>query len=872
MLIALVSLLAAATTFEPTVTHQVLASDGLVPKLELGVLSEPLRGELTGAARAWGLAHGARYGLPAGSTLRVAEAFGTRFGGSVHLVQQLGDLDVYGAKLVVTVDLGQRVVQVASSLVHPSRVRGEWAITAAEAQRRAAATVPFPALQADGTPYGGSKRAWFAVGDELHAGYLARVPSLDVRTNWYVAVDAVTGEQIFAQNRVYHGALTANVYPISPGGLDAGVGATPTQKVDLTHADGGSMVGTLCGEPLPDGGVLDVPNDGGHLCGDQLMSFNCCPALGCSTAPDAGPRRAAGITTVNLGGFDVQVRYNVAVCDRVHSASNDPSLNDGGSYEYRPVDPPVNKTVVDPSDLANSDPFAEVHAFYHVNRVYDWVRQLSATPLAGQPALLPFKMRDEKRTPPLRPAVWSNVMFPNFQELQGQFPACLNPMNPPCTANTLSRVDNAAFMPVEQIAQLPLPEFSTGVDTLMIFQGNAADAAYDSMVLQHEFGHGVVYATANLSLDALAIDARSANNESGALHEGFADYIAAAFNNQAEVGPYFGPRALAASGAPGVQQESFLRTLNNTYACPDVLWGEVHQDSQHVSAALWKGRVGPFAGTDNGHTFDAAFYAMLVSLAPNADFAAVAAAMAQKVGVAFPGIATASAQMTGFFTQKGVIGCSKVLDVTGATARRLYYAVSSPPAALNNSMIPGPIQFHFRVPNGASKVDIGGVGGGGGLLGAPKAPTMLAKANRPITFTAQGAALINDADSNGAAAVNAQTGAVTGSLALAVPCGATQELFVSLAAQGGGSTVQGLTLTVTPLASCTLDAGADGGSGTDGGSDADAGQQTTTGPAVGPDGTTSGPTGQGCGCASAELSPLLGLAALALRRRRAKQG
>jgi len=862
MLTALVSLFAAASTFQPTVTQQVMAPDGLAPKLEIGVLSEPLRGELTGAAKAWGLANGARYGLPAGATLRVAEAFGTRWGGSIHLVQQLGDLDVYGAKLVITVDLDQRVVQVASSLVHPAKVRGEWAIGPAEALRRAAASVPFPALQADGTPYGGSKKALFAVGDELHAGYLTRVPSIDVRTNWYVAVDAVTGEQIFAQDRVYHGALTANVYPISPGGLDAGVGVVPTQKAELTHADGGPLVGDVCGEPLRDGGIIDVSNDGGFLCGTQLMAFNCCPSEGCSTAPDAGPRRAAGTTTVSFGGFNVNVTYDVAVCERLHRASNNPEVNDGGSFEYTPVDPPVNARVVDPADPSNSDPFAEVHAFYHVNRVYDWVRQLSATPLAGQPALAPFKMRDEKRMPPQRPAVWANVMFPNFQELQGQIPGCLAPGNT-CRANTLLRLDNAAFMPVEQIAQLPLPEFATGVDTLMIFQGNSADAAYDSMVLQHEFGHGVVYATANLSLDALAVDARSANNESGALHEGFADYIAAAFNNQPEIGPYFGPRALAGTGAP-VQQETFLRTLNNTYACPDVLWGEVHQDSQHVSAALWKGRVGPFIGTDNGHTFDAAFYAMLVSLAPNADFASVAAAMAAKAAVAFPAIGNASAQMTGFFTEKGVIGCSKVLDVTGATVTRPYYGISSPPATLGNSVIPGPIQFHFHVPNGVSKIDIAGAAGGGGLLAAPKAPTILVKANHPVTFAAQGQTLINDADSSGATQANAQTGALTGSLALNVPCGAAQELFVTLGAPGGGSTVQRLALTVTPLASCTPDAGTDGGT--------DAGQQTSTGPSIGPDGTTSGPVGQSCGCASAELGPLLGLAVLALRRRRAKQG
>lgn len=48
-----------------------------------------------------------------------------------------------------------------------------------------------------------------------------------------------------------------------------------------------------------------------------------------------------------------------------------------GDYRYAPVDPPTNRTTVDYDNPANSDTFAHVHAFYHVNRVYDWVRGLS---------------------------------------------------------------------------------------------------------------------------------------------------------------------------------------------------------------------------------------------------------------------------------------------------------------------------------------------------------------------------------------------------------------------------------------------------------------------------------------------------------------
>ena len=276
-------------------------------------------------------------------------------------------------------------------------------------------------------------------------------------------------------------------------------------------------------------------------------------------------------------------------------------------------------------------------------------------------------MRDERRTPAQKPAIWSNVMFPNFNELQTNlmdFPACFQ--SPPCVtrADTLIRVDNAAFFPRENFSQLPVPGFDTGVDTLMIFQGNAADAAYDSTVIQHEFGHGVVYATAELSFSSAAFDARSANNEGGAMHEAFADYIAAAFNDVAEIGTYFGPRVYRAAGVPaGTSADDYLRTMNNSFSCPDVLWGEVHQDALHVAGALWAGR-NALRGTDNGARYDAAFYAMLVSISPTADFAQMATAMTARVKQAFPTVATAEAQMTAIFQTKGVIGCSKVIDVT----------------------------------------------------------------------------------------------------------------------------------------------------------------------------------------------------------------
>ena len=849
-------------SFTPQPTQLIVSPSTGALRLELGLLSAPLPGELSPAVLNWALSQRQHYGLPAASSLRSSDAFGTRFGASFHLIQTVGELEVYQGKLVLTLDDKRQVVQVASSLVPFTQVLDGETLTIDQAMQQAAGSLPLVALRPDGVPYGGAKAYYFAVGSELHRGFLANVQSLDITKNWYVAIDSVTGQQLFRQNRVHSAALDATLYALSPGGLDAGVGRGATVSRELRHADGGTMIGDTCVTLQTDGGFRSFPNDGGQLCGDQLMMYNCCPTENCMA--DAGPRRAAG--TVNFMGIPVQ--YDVAVCDRLRRASN--LTNATPDYAYTPVDPPTNRTTVLASDLANSDPFAEVHSFYHVNTVYDWMRTLSsrAQPIfMGNPAIIPFKMRDERRMPAVKVAVWTNVMFQNFQELFANG-NCL--LNPPCRANTLARVDNAAFFPRENFQQIPLPGFDTGADTLMIFQGNAADAAYDATVIQHEFGHGAVYATAALTFDDTAFDLYSANNEGGALHEGFADYIAAAFNNVPEVGPYFGPRVTAGQPtAPGVRSDAYLRSMDNTHACPDVLWGEVHQDSMHVAGALWQARQNVFQGTDRGNTFDAAFYAMLVSITPNADFAMVASTMAMRVATAFPSIPTAAAQLTTIFQGRGVVGCSKVLNVVAGTFPRIYYGIPTAPASLGSSLMPGPIQFKIPATAGALRVRLTASAGGGGGLGGGAAPVvrLLAKVGAPIRFTPLNSSLSNNRDVETNAVVNGSS--VTATATISVPCGS--DIYVTLASPGDGANLQNVALAVDPLVNCMLpvDAGTGGGSGSDAGTGGSTG--TTTLPSVGSGNTTEQPNAKvGCGCTSPAdfAAPLLGLMLLLSRRRR----
>ncbi len=321
------TLLCAGGTFSPAITtqqniHVSIVAGGQQPRLLVGRLSEPLSGELSAAVEQWANANRALLGLPASVTLSKSTAFGTRFGASFHLKQQVQGVDVHDGETVVTLDQQSRVKMVSQSPLDFSAVVVAWNVSGQAALATAAARVPFAELRRDGTPYGGMRGELFKVNGELHAAWWLFVPAADRAHAWYAAVDATTGELLFVQDKMLHSSLSAKVYASSPGGLDAGVGVAPTVDVELTHDDGGSMV------------LANV--DGGYLTGDRLIAYNCCVNQDCSTDPDAGSARAQG--TLNFMG--VTVNYDTAVCQRLQRASNDPARHASGDFVYTPVDPP----------------------------------------------------------------------------------------------------------------------------------------------------------------------------------------------------------------------------------------------------------------------------------------------------------------------------------------------------------------------------------------------------------------------------------------------------------------------------------------------------------------------------------------------------
>lgn len=776
-----------------------------------GVLTPPLVGTPGEAALRYAQSRRDELGLDARSTLAVGPMFSTRFGGSVHLIQRVDGLEVRGGRVIVTLDEQQRVVRMSSSLKRFVTAQTTPRLSAQRALAIATHEVDGALLSSSGVPYGGAQPFAFLVGDALHAGFLTWVPTLKSSESWHVAIDAVTGDVLQVEDRA-HAANAAKVYASSPGGLQAGIGVTPLIDVDL-------------GAGLPDGGFLT---------GERIRALNCCPTEGC--LPDAGPRRVQG-QTQTFGGV---VSYDVAICDQRQRATNDPAVHASGDFVYAPVDPPntVAPSLAQPADY---DEFAEVHAYYHVSKAYDAVRALSQGPVARDGGFSPFVMRN---TGGDLPAVWVNVSDPDFQNAmqnaQGVY-----------VSNTLSRTDNAMFVARENMEYLLLPPLRLASDALVIYQGAKVDFAYDGPVLWHEFGHGVIHSTSNWDT-VVSFDARSANNESSALHEGIADLLSVMTSgNDPVVGAYVGPRL-----DPNM---SAIRNVANNFRCPDVLWGESHEDSMHFTGAVWEARQQHFQGLDQGRTFDAALYAAIVSFPPDVNFAKAAEIITASVAQAFPSMNDARTKMQAAFDGRGATNCSKVLDVTDSLTRPRYYfniAGTQFAQVADGSAVPGPYQFKIHVPAGAKSVTVRApyqVGGGSTTARLE----VLAAADRPITFVKNGTALANDAQKKVVPTV--ANSVMTGKVAIDVPCGG--DLYFAVAnTSRRDRPLQNLSYSFEPADSCgTPDAGME----------ADAGMTEPPQPLrLTGVGDALGPQLPGCGCTAVEPLALLPTLLWFVRRRR----
>ncbi|MGI5865041.1 MAG: hypothetical protein ACOX6T_23720 [Myxococcales bacterium] len=830
---------------------RVVERDGLV-RLATGIQAAPLAGDPALAARRFALQHRDALGLR-GAELESPRVSRLRTGEVVRFKTSYRGLPVIGAQVAVALDAEGRVRRVASSArpIHGEEVtravQGTDALAFVASDLRSLMTE-------DGKPAGAFRDVFYVRAGIARLAYELHVATLNPLENVYALVDAETGELVSRENRVYF-SDDAKVWQTNPGATEG----EPLVTQSLTDF-------------LPPTAERDPE---GRLAGTLLDALSCCARAECN------PQNPINVITGTISMGPFQLPFEAQWCDLRPRASN--TLDGRTDYDYSADDPlgidppqdPATTGLTIGDDAADRDTFAEVHGFYHANRAYQFFRSL------GDPG---FLLRDGQQDPPRKTQIWANFLIPDAFTWPPQttpggvlfFPLVRIPSG------------NAAFMPRESWAELPI--FTTAnlpqTDAIVLFQGTAADSAYDGEVIYHELTHGVVFSTANLSGPHL--DQYGALDEAGSLHEGFADYFAGAMTGDPAMAEWFG--AMVSEGAS-------LRSLDNDFRCPDLLIGEVHNDSMHFSGATWSLRQ-QFLGADSGKTFDTAVFDALKTLVPASGFAETVEAIADEVEAAFASTPGARDTVLAEYRARGVIECVKVIEYVEPRAE--YWLPGT--ASGYSPLAPGPLQLKLVVPEGAQSLSIAarlgpslGIGLGGGQVQV----RALVSVGQPVRYAGEPGHLLHDAQIVKTLAVGAGE-TLSAEVALEAPRGG--EVFVSIAnAAADGLGLLDLTLAAEALRPETdaglpdasepdaalepdasepdagevedagADAGADAGPKPDAGSlppDAGAGQQDAgSQPPPAPSAED-----EGCGCAAGGAAPALYAAACAglalLRRRR----
>jgi hypothetical protein len=349
--------------------------------------------------------------------------------------------------------------------------------------------------------------------------------------------------------------------------------------------------------------------------------------------------------------------FNFHVCDEIHKAEADRGLD----FLY---DPPSANS---PERL--EDEFAEVQAFYHINKIYDFMGSL------GFDTLVPSTRGQPKQ-------LWATVNYRPPIALDYPDPSSWERAQDPYAA--LVPMDNAFFMAAAGSGYF----LERDRDSLIIGQGVVIDFANDGDVIYHEFVHAVVNSTARLgyaTLDEYGLDIGP-----GAMNEGYADYFSSALTGDAKVGEYAGRAFADSTGA--------IRDLENADVCPDQLWGESHQDSQAFSGGLWQGRQ--LVSEENRPAYDAAVYAALASLVSESGFEAAAMATVEQVRAHLGDEIATSVRAV--YEQRGLLGCNhRIVHYQGA--RELLILEGTQDLGIE-PLVPGYYQIRYEVPANRNQI------------------------------------------------------------------------------------------------------------------------------------------------------------------------
>jgi MYXO-CTERM domain-containing protein len=309
-------------------------------------------------------------------------------------------------------------------------------------------------------------------------------------------------------------------------------------------------------------------------------------------------------------------------------------------------------------DTAPEDEFGEVQMFYHADRVLQKFRDLGFVDLRQKPMEVIVNYRE--------PAS-------NQQQCSGMTGTA--PLLP---------YPNAFFTSGSVFHGWPT------APSIVFGQGPIIDYAYDGDVVYHEFTHGVqdvLYNIATVFPDQYGLDASG-----GAMNEATADYFSSSITGDPKVGEY------AAQDTVGA---TFIRDISGDKKCPDGLTGEVHDDSEPFSSALWDVRIA--LPEQDRVKFDAAVYTAMDAFA---DFETFGSAREKIVADTRVRLGDAAATLAADkMAARGLDGCNRrIIDTTLGAKKPFIWIYGTEISGGSVAEIPAAYQFKVELTAPADKL------------------------------------------------------------------------------------------------------------------------------------------------------------------------
>jgi len=344
-------------------------------------------------------------------------------------------------------------------------------------------------------------------------------------------------------------------------------------------------------------------------------------------------------------------------------------------------DPIEEYTGTGPTTATQTDAFAEVMMYYHVDRVHDFFNDLgyfNDDPLAG-----------------IDRSMQATV---NYRGMYGYY-------------------DNAYYA------------FPSGLTPgQMVFgQGEATDFSYDSSIIYHEYGHAVINGSSNYAFYCVN-DVYGSDCTQGGLNEGTADYFSAALRGDPVIGRY----------SLGEWLPAYVRDLTDPHRCPDDLYGEEHEDGKVWGGGLWDVRLA-VAGTDvaaANATIDPVILAAVTTplagdTGATSAFSLVASILLSDAEAAFGTGTAVTRAIESALMARGLLSCSRFVPLKTGEVKEGAFSTATRPG--RESVTVAGLQYLVDVPESAVSFTFG-VSSDSGL----EKLTIYLRKDAPIEFSFNG--------------------------------------------------------------------------------------------------------------------------------------